>query len=43
MHFYAVGDEVVWGATGRVVAQFLQAVFGVPVLDGGDGQAVLPT
>ena len=42
MHFYAVGDEVVWGATGRVVAQFLQAVFGVPVLDGGDGQAVPP-
>ena len=40
VHFYAVGDDLVWGATGRVVAQFLQAVFGAPVLDGGEGHAV---
>ena len=43
VHFYAVGREVVWGATGRVVAQFLQAVFGVPALDGADRQATRPT
>ena len=33
VHFYAVGDELVWGATGRVVAQFLQAVFGAVGID----------
>jgi 8-oxo-dGTP pyrophosphatase MutT (NUDIX family) len=34
---YAVGSDVVWGATGRVISQFLHAVFGArvpPDLDG---------
>src|SRR5205807_213094 len=29
IYFYSVGAEVVWGATGRVITQFLEAVFNV--------------
>ncbi len=31
VHFYAVGSEMVWGATARIIAGFLHAVFGAPV------------
>ena len=36
VHFYAVGGEAVWGATARIIAGFLQAVFGVPSRGAGD-------
>jgi 8-oxo-dGTP pyrophosphatase MutT (NUDIX family) len=42
VHFYSIGPEVIWGATGRVIAQFLQAVFGVPIPDGAGGHLVRP-
>ena len=25
IHYYTVGDDIVWGATGRIVYQFLKA------------------
>jgi hypothetical protein len=25
IHYYTVGDDVIWGATGRIVYQFLKA------------------
>lgn len=31
IYYYTVGPHVVWGATGRIVARFLHAVFGVPL------------
>lgn len=31
VYFYAAGSEVVWGATARIIARFLDAVFGVPL------------
>ena len=31
IYFYSVGPEVVWGATGRVITQFLEAVFNVQI------------
>jgi 8-oxo-dGTP pyrophosphatase MutT (NUDIX family) len=30
LYFYQVGREVIWGATGRIIAGFLDVVFGVP-------------
>jgi 8-oxo-dGTP pyrophosphatase MutT (NUDIX family) len=34
--FYAVGGEAVWGATARIIAGFLHAVFGAPSRGAGD-------
>ncbi len=36
IYFYAAGRAVIWGATGRIIARFLDAAFGVPLraLDG---------
>lgn len=31
VYFYAAGDEVIWGFTARIIARFLEAVFGVPL------------
>jgi hypothetical protein len=25
IHYYTIGDDVIWGATGRIVYQFLKA------------------
>jgi 8-oxo-dGTP pyrophosphatase MutT (NUDIX family) len=36
VRFYAVGREAVWGATARIIAGFLQAVFGLPPGGVGD-------
>jgi 8-oxo-dGTP pyrophosphatase MutT (NUDIX family) len=30
LYFYRIGREVIWGATGRIIAGFLDVVFGVP-------------
>jgi len=30
LYFYQIGPQVVWGATARIIAGFLHAVFGVP-------------
>ncbi|HEV2284279.1 MAG TPA: CoA pyrophosphatase [bacterium] len=35
MYYYQAGDSVVWGATGRIVARFLEAVFDVPLVKAG--------
>lgn len=32
MYYYQAGPDVIWGATGRIVARFLERVFGVPLL-----------
>jgi 8-oxo-dGTP pyrophosphatase MutT (NUDIX family) len=32
MYYYQAGQNVIWGFTGRIVARFLAAVFGVPLL-----------
>jgi 8-oxo-dGTP pyrophosphatase MutT (NUDIX family) len=31
VYFYAAGRDVIWGATARIIARFLDAVFGVPL------------
>jgi hypothetical protein len=31
IYLYSVGAEVVWGATGRVITQFLEVVFNVQI------------
>lgn len=31
MYFYTAGREVIWGATARIIARFLEVVFGVPL------------
>jgi 8-oxo-dGTP pyrophosphatase MutT (NUDIX family) len=31
MYYYQAGTEVIWGATGRILARFLQAALGVPL------------
>jgi len=31
IYFYTAGREVIWGATARIIARFLEAVFGVPL------------
>jgi len=36
LYFYAVGSEVVWGATARIIARFLEIVFGVPPRGAGE-------
>ncbi len=35
MYYYQAGADVIWGATGRIVARFLEAVFGVPLVRAG--------
>jgi len=30
LYFYQIGQEVVWGATARIIAGFLHVVFGIP-------------
>jgi 8-oxo-dGTP pyrophosphatase MutT (NUDIX family) len=35
MYFYQAGDEVIWGATARIIARFLERVFGVPLREPG--------
>ena len=35
MYYYQAGSDVIWGATGRIVARFLEAVFGVPLVRAG--------
>lgn len=35
IYFYSAGRDVIWGATARIIARFLQTVFAVP-LRGGD-------
>ena len=35
MYYYQAGAEVIWGATGRIVARFLEAVFDVPLVQAG--------
>jgi 8-oxo-dGTP pyrophosphatase MutT (NUDIX family) len=35
MYYYQAGPDVVWGATGRIVARFLEAVFDVPLVQAG--------
>lgn len=35
IYLYSVGSEVVWGATGRVITQFLEAVFNVRIAGAG--------
>ncbi|MHB8732924.1 MAG: NUDIX hydrolase [bacterium] len=35
MYYYQAGSSVVWGATGRIVARFLEAVFDVPLIRAG--------
>jgi len=37
MYYYQAGSSVVWGATGRIVARFLDAVFDVPLVRAGTG------
>lgn len=32
MYYYQVGQDVIWGFTGRIVARFLAAVFDVPLV-----------
>jgi 8-oxo-dGTP pyrophosphatase MutT (NUDIX family) len=32
MYYYQAGPDVIWGATGRIVARFLERVFGVPLV-----------
>ncbi len=32
MYYYQAGSDVIWGATGRIVARFLEAVFDVPLV-----------
>jgi peroxisomal coenzyme A diphosphatase NUDT7 len=36
MYFYTAGRDVIWGATARIIARFLDAVFGVPLRTVGD-------
>lgn len=36
IYFYAAGRDVIWGATGRIIARLLDAVFGVPLRTPGD-------
>lgn len=35
MYYYQAGPDVIWGATGRIVARFLEAVFDVPLVRAG--------
>lgn len=35
MYYYQAGSSVIWGATGRIVARFLEAVFDVPLVRAG--------
>ncbi|HKX18049.1 MAG TPA: CoA pyrophosphatase [bacterium] len=35
MYYYQAGSDVIWGATGRIVARFLEAVFDVPLVRAG--------
>jgi 8-oxo-dGTP pyrophosphatase MutT (NUDIX family) len=35
MYYYQAGPDVIWGATGRIVARFLEAAFGVPLVREG--------
>jgi 8-oxo-dGTP pyrophosphatase MutT (NUDIX family) len=35
MYYYQAGSSVIWGATGRIVARFLEAVFDVPLVHAG--------
>ncbi|HEV2440013.1 MAG TPA: CoA pyrophosphatase [bacterium] len=35
MYYYQAGPSVIWGATGRIVARLLEAVFDVPVVRAG--------
>ena len=35
MYYYQAGPDVIWGATGRIVARFLEAVFDVPLAEAG--------
>ncbi len=37
MYFYAAGREVIWGATARIIARFLDVAFGVPLRTIGEG------
>lgn len=37
MYFYAAGREVIWGATARIIARFLDVAFGVPLHTIGEG------
>ena len=34
--FYTAGSEVIWGATARIIARFLEAVFGISPTPGTD-------
>jgi 8-oxo-dGTP pyrophosphatase MutT (NUDIX family) len=35
IYFYAAGRDVIWGATARIIARFLDVVFGVPLRTAG--------
>ena len=37
IYFYTAGREVIWGATARIIARFLDVAFGVPLRTIGDG------
>ena len=38
MYYYQAGPSVIWGATGRIVARFLEAVFDVPLVRAGNAR-----
>jgi 8-oxo-dGTP pyrophosphatase MutT (NUDIX family) len=35
MYYYQAGPDVIWGATGRIIARFFEAVFDVPLVRAG--------